>query len=534
MKKKLFFLPALAALFFSSCSSDEPTSSENGEVNENGGFLAVNIMSPSGSRGTSDSDDFQIGSDEENAAAKAMFLFFDANGNPTQTPQIVDLAWTNENTTTPQVEKISQAIVSVAGKTTPTQMLVVLNPGTIRLAGYNLSSVLNKVENFNTPLGAFVMTNSVYKDGTIKNTTPLRAEDVKESSDAAKEAAVDVYVERIVAKIHTNANTNFTVNNTPISTADGENIVIKPVVKGIKVANVANECYLYKNVKDIDTWITNWPAVNDISNKRCYWAAPCADKTFTNYDWTNIADPLIADQNYYVKENTNITNQTSVIITAELKYTEDGEEKDAKLVKWAGNYYLKDKFTARFATLINNKGYKIAKTVDGTTNYRTFAYNDEKKDVRYLTTAERLTEDAKAAGLRAFESAGHLNVTLQADEKFVIEKNDGSYEDVTADQINKFLLEAANRVWLWEGKSYYYVPIEHFGLKGTSFDYSKGVIRNHIYDLTLNSLSGLGTPVVDDSQVIIPEKPEEKLFYVAAKMHILKWRIVHQTVDFGD
>lgn len=61
----------------------------------------------------------------------------------------------------------------------------------------------------------------------------------------------------------------------------------------------------------------------------------------------------------------------------------------------------------------------------------------------------------------------------------------------------------------------------------------EGVIRNHVYDLTLNSISGVGTPVFDPNDVIIPETPdEETLWYLGAEVNVLKWRIVKQTVDF--
>lgn len=548
--KKLFYLPALAALLFSSCSSDEPTG-PNGEVNEDGGYLAVNIVSPAGSRAAT-SDGFEDGDAAagENTATKAMFLFFDDKGNPTQTPQIVDLTWPTPDQTneTPSVEKISEAIVSVAGKTKPAQMLVVLNPGSIRLAGKSLSQVLAITGEYGTSAaGTFIMTNTAYYDGKIVVTTPLSTDDVKESKDAAKNAPKEVYVERVVAKIRiaTGSTLLSNITNTDI-TADDEEYTIVPVIHGIEVANIAEQSHLYKNIDDITTWMgeSQWPGVNDKSNKRCYWATPFANKTFANKSWTEVTGDIttLGNNKFYVQENTNMSNKTSILITAELKYRKKGTQDNlqpVELVKWAGNYYMKNEFVNRFATFVNNAGYEIV-TVDDNkvTSHRQF----KAADVRYLTNEERTALRKATTGvgsdIRAFETAGHLNVTLAANEKFA--KNVAgtgeniTYTEATETEINNFLLDKVNRVWLWNQKSYYYVPIEHFGPVKTPIDFSQGVVRNHIYELNLQSLSGLETPVVDASETIIPEKPDEKLFYVAAKINILRWRLVKQNVNFGD
>ena len=60
-----------------------------------------------------------------------------------------------------------------------------------------------------------------------------------------------------------------------------------------------------------------------------------------------------------------------------------------------------------------------------------------------------------------------------------------------------------------------------------------GVVRNHIYDLSLNDITGIGTPVFDPDDVIVPTKPEdEQLWYLAARIKVLKWRLVKQDVSF--
>ena len=109
------------------------------------------------------------------------------------------------------------------------------------------------------------------------------------------------------------------------------------------------------------------------------------------------------------------------------------------------------------------------------------------------------------------------------------------------DEINDYLKsESAKdivaRVYT-DGKCYYYVNIDQTPV-ATDNGYTgdgkfEGVIRNHIYDLTLNSISGIGTPVFKPEDVIIPQTPtDETLWFLGARINVLKWRLVKQTVDF--
>jgi len=119
--------------------------------------------------------------------------------------------------------------------------------------------------------------------------------------------------------------------------------------------------------------------------------------------------------------------------------------------------------------------------------------------------------------------------------------NAGTYTSTTTTVINTDLAgtEASHpyvaRVYT-DGKCYYYVNIDQSPVAGTgttahTYD---GVIRNHIYDLTLNSIRGVGTPVFDPEDVIIPDQPtDETLWFIGARVNVLKWRIVKQNVDFS-
>ena len=90
---------------------------------------------------------------------------------------------------------------------------------------------------------------------------------------------------------------------------------------------------------------------------------------------------------------------------------------------------------------------------------------------------------------------------------------------------------------IWAAGGYYYVDIEHHAIsvvEGEGEDAvtvkksEKALVRNHLYDIKITALSGLGTPVYDPDKIITPEKPDTDLSYIAAKINVLAWRVVSQ------
>ena len=60
------------------------------------------------------------------------------------------------------------------------------------------------------------------------------------------------------------------------------------------------------------------------------------------------------------------------------------------------------------------------------------------------------------------------------------------------------------------------------------------MVRNHVYQIDINSISGYGTPVyVDISNIVTPpDYPiEDEASYVAARINVLSWKVVKQGVD---
>ena len=115
-------------------------------------------------------------------------------------------------------------------------------------------------------------------------------------------------------------------------------------------------------------------------------------------------------------------------------------------------------------------------------------------------------------------------------------------------QVNAQLVSTGYMDMFNKGRAFFSVPIRHLGFpqavnnKVTTPDgktlYEKGVyhwgnmrlgdlgiIRNHVYTLNVNSISGLGTGLRDDDQPILPPKDAVNQ-WVAVRLNILSWNVV--------
>lgn len=152
-------------------------------------------------------------------------------------------------------------------------------------------------------------------------------------------------------------------------------------------------------------------------------------------------------------------------------------------------------------------------------------------------------------------------VTVQLDTK-ALEDDDvilyayinGEYIKTTPenyDYINQQMLYAAGTAQGFQGgKAYYTIPIKHLGYYRTdnynkdkspndkTFDWSRvksgdyGLVRNHIYSIVVDEISGLGNGIPNpDDPIVPPTDPEE--YFIGARVIILNWAVVptqHETL----
>ncbi len=113
-------------------------------------------------------------------------------------------------------------------------------------------------------------------------------------------------------------------------------------------------------------------------------------------------------------------------------------------------------------------------------------------------------------------------------------------EAITAenlDLVNAQLVQTAGTFNIYyNGRAFFNIPIRHLGWTGDNYkdgvydwEHMKigelGFVRNHVYNMTIDKISGLGNGVGDDDQPIVPSK-DDMTQYVAMRLNILSWNVV--------
>ena len=501
-KFKLFPL-ALAAIAFSACTSEEVA--ENNPTTGEGttSYVAVNINSV-GTSGSRADGDYVNGSANENKINAVRFYFFTESGdayNMGATNYVEKENPTGDGKFTPNVEKITDAMLVIEGatKTAPHSMIAIVNPATIESGVLQAKMTKAQVEaavaeqNFNAQ-GAdakdFVMSSSVYSDGTSKVWVADITGHVATDQTAAQRNPVDIYVERVAAKLTSTAtgagqSGKFLVGET----TNGKKVYA--VIKGWGLAKETTDANLIKKIDA--TWtddglgITMW---NHPAYFRCYWETSRSDmsqgKSYNAYT-SQIGDV------YYTNPNTTANAKPQYVATVELQY-EDGTQ--AEICKYKGVEYLSEEAVKK-AILAENKDYKKHTTTATGTEITGLTVND----IHFVVDGYRVKAQLNE-GVTVYK--GDVDATTELNDKLA-----GSLAEIRS-----------------KGRAYYYTDVAHLGT-------AKGIVRNHFYQIDVNTIKGFGTPVYDPDSEFVPVTPEDTQTYLAARINVLSWRIVKQTVDLG-
>ena len=547
MKKYLFL--AIAALGFAACSDSDLNGGKGpihkGEIEES--YIAINLSASDITR--ADAPVFEDGTEAERKVHHADFFFFDGDGNAfnvTGNPAtgagggVNHLTATgltfNKDSETTDDDDISDSSNAVLLLQTykgeyPSQIVAVLNWSPEPSKAYSLGELKQAVNlvGSGTAENHFIMSNAVYAQGSTEvYATPLTIDNIKNDADAAKASPVTIYVERVAAKVTVNANVSYDLNKEVDYVPLGGTTTVKGGVHakiiGWDLYRDNTQSKLLKEIKaswDDDTIGFAW---NDKPWYRSYWAisldAPTDDEIFST--------PLSVGTTYYIGENTTKDN-TKVIIKAQLV---NGNNKPLEIAVWNNVEYIDEvnneserAHTVRIAVANTLKNTYYSK--DGNT-YTGLVPED-------LVCVAGGTTDAPA-GVKANEVYFQLSAVGQGKDWYKLVN--GVYKNVADDTANDStstkamdaaLKSVPSAVLYTKGETFYYVDIKHLGAKGGDAEF--GIVRNHAYNITINSIKGYGSPVYTGVNFLeYPQTPEQNT-YVSAKISILSWRLVNQVVD---
>lgn len=494
MKIKSLLAGMFACAALVACSNNDLVEGDGGnQPLEGDAYLAVSIVNPITSRATAGNED--PGTAAENKVEKASFVLFDQQGNYVTHVSVTgaELELNEGN----KYESKAVLVLDNAAGVTATQIIAFLNPPTGLNMTQSLSKLMKDAGDYGYKEGNFVMSNSAYRASSAIQVATSIDGYVETSAELALKKPVNIYVERVLAKVDVTNN----LTTTPVTEIiDGKEVELEAQIVGWALSGTNKESYILKNMAPT---YENWAYGLD-NSFRSFWAEDVNYESFASSqteDFTFNSYNGVATQpaTSYCLENTLTATAyngsvayTHLLVTAKI-YDRTNRKDITTFCSYNGAYYmeesLKNVFVAGLSEYKNNANEAITAAdikfvpVDATSTKAYMAKAEFK-------TPSNFSEEAKAA--------------LAAKGQFIM---------------------------YFEGKSYFWTAIEHFG--GTPEDKTGaiGVVRNHVYKLSLNTMTGLGTPVVDPEKPIIPEKPTDDNSYLAAKVHILSWKIVNQGVD---
>ena len=535
--KTRFFMAALAALAIVGCNK-ELGNTELPEVNSESAVLKVNVKA-AGTMTKADPGTFEDGLGTENAVSKVDFYFFDAAGNAYQvaTTGTNQITWTDG--TVDNVEKVSDVILVIkkTQQALPTHVVAVVN-STVDYSGNSLETLAAKTTTLQG--NGFVMTNSVYVDANgakivateilpeniftttaLENVAPGQAITGGKFTEGDKTITVnpvEIYVERVAAKVRVNlpADARIAVMDgneaNPKQMVDASGKPVYAEVLGWNVTNCTSTAFLLKNVDP--TW-TN-AGVGFIWNNpaffRSYWAKTTAAPTHP-YSYTALLTHK-PDYDYYYENTLPVgngfnaigspdgSNQTPQLLVAAKLVDKDGNA--ISLAKWYNVLYTIDDLKTAMVNKLASKLY-----VKNAENQYVSVNVD---DVDFQQVPDNTADNRYE--VKVLPKTGVTYYTVSGTD--VTEIKDAELTAVFAD------LDPA---MMWEeGMTYYHTNIKHFGT-------ATGIVRNHVYDITVNGVMGFGTPVYNPDLKITPEDPDEQpAANLAAQINILSWHVVSNNI----
>lgn len=550
---KKYFIIALAALGFAACAekiSDGPSPEQTGELEQS--YIAINLMSSElDTRVNTDTPTLEDGDEVEREVYSVHFFFFRQGVpfavNASGSAPGGDKNWLTA-TPNPKFDKDTEdANISDYSEVTlvlnnykgqyPDQIVAVIN-WTPSQNEYSLEKLHTELVSLKSNEDGFVMSNSVYMSDNkdVVDATSIAKSNIGKDASEARSHPVDIYVERVAAKVKVSTPAEsdsegnwdkekdwFYTGKTSglITLGDALNKVYVKI-NNWSLYNARTQSDLLKTINttwsDADLGLT-W---NDIPRFRSYWAAAEAytggKLNDNNFIWNEGKSLGSAE---YCGENTTSTEteRTKLILKGQL-VDQDGNA--FELVKWNGQEMVK----------VEN----LKKAVAAQLKYLVYSYTEDNGEKTYTSISyEDIecisgTEDSAPENVKNYQV--YFQLTSTASGKKWATKSGETYKDKDASQINSYLVANIPAATVYaDGHTYYYIDIKHLGTSGKGAEY--GIVRNHIYDIEIQSIKGYGTPVYSpDSNLVKPETPtDEQGVYVAAKINVLSWRVVKQGVD---
>ena len=560
--KNLFGMAVMATALVACSSSDDLTPNGN-EGNQTGAAYAsfrINLPTTSGTRADDPkpgTPSFDEGTAKEYEVKNGTILIFDNDGKYVTSAKLGTMnPWTDvksDGVTTAAIATVQLTGVKVGGEY---KALVLLNndvdelthkvkvtlPETgVSYADWSKNASNVSVDNY-TKTDYIFMANAPKYDATSEPTTLVKVNNICASREEAQaKAATTVYVERGLAKV-----TMQDYKTGGYTIADGTTYAGDKVVITDWKLDVTNKSTFPVHQTDglKNAWGGIWgeDRFADATNKsfkRVYWGID------PNYSGSALKNLTACQAAFNMIKNSEVEGQTG---TDHPQYCLENTFDLANMMQGQ-------------TTRVVFKAVYTPKALEGTTE-KTFykignntaiwtKANLEQQIHTVAVTAMGITTTAEQAKYVVKLDATENNISGEAGQHLIKAENitytgdaaDNKVDQKVVNTINEKLglsADAGIATYL-NGEAYYIARIKHFNeltpwTAGTPYNGDNkaflgryGVLRNNWYDLSVNSISGLGYPDVPEVKPTVPDDENEQFINVEVK--ILDWAKRSQNID---
>lgn len=404
-----------------------------------------------------------------------------------------------------------------------------------------LTLLSEKYERFIDSEGYMVMSSSHYFDGNGNDMlkTPLTTVNLVEGG-----MPINIILDRLAAKVTVNKNNSQELGAISLVRGDGYgNIDLKLKKLKWEIMGTEKVSYLIKSFGDTDytalsNIFKNWSNWNVPNNKISHWAQSATWSTSLVGYPTGYSQSIDNDLNYPMISG--IVNEFG----GSKYYHETTRPKEVYQINNAlasviliGQYELGIQGPTTFYIDNEQKLYLDADLKTKLLEKQTFLYfngepvtTDDSNDFQLVHLDDVSNVPANYVTLQFTETAQLKNRFFDA--KGV------SYEELDKDKLNKALATECGYCEKFDkGKCYFIFPIKNVTSETLSETETGkfGLVRNHQYNITINSINGIGTGLVD-LQSFIPLKysysgQSSSAYKVNANVSVNEWQDVNQIVD---
>ena len=559
--KNLFGMAVMATALVA-CSSNDDLTSNGHEGNQTGEAYAsfrINLPTTTGTRAddpTPGTPSFEHGTAAEYEVKNGTILIFDATTEKFVTSANLGTMnpWTDVKTNgvttsaiaTVKLENVKvgssyKALVLLNNNVDATTEKVKLPTDAETYAAWSKDASKVDAEKYVSTDGIFMANAPKYESDTEDPTTLVKINHVCASPEEAQaKAATVVYVERGLAKV--------TMQNYK---TDGYTIAEGTTYAGDKVVitdwklDVTNKSTypVHQTGGLLNAWDKIWGTGRFFDNtsssfKRVYWGED------PNYSGSALNNLAACKNAFNMIKNSEVKGETG---TDHPQYCLENTFDLANMMQGQ-------------TTRVVFKAVYTPKALEGTTE-KTFykignntaiwtKANLEKQIHTVAVTAMGITTATEQAKYVVKLDATENNISGEAGQHLIKAENitytgEGTSQ-VNPDVVNKIneklgLSEAAGIATYLNGEAYYIARIKHFNEltpwnPGEAYDSKNekylgryGVLRNNWYDLSVNSISGLGYPEVPEVKPTVPDDENDQ--YINVEVKILDWAMRKQVID---